>query len=113
MPGKVKTGYVYDPKFLEHNRAGHPENRKRLEAVIRELESNNLLTSLTKIQPRSISRTELELCHSESYLNLVEKTRGEGEKNLDPDTYVNSSSFDSASLAAGGLLELTDNSIKR
>ncbi len=48
----MKTGFVYDPIYLEHHWKGHPENKDRLIAIIQELERKGILKELIHISPR-------------------------------------------------------------
>ena len=99
-----RTGYVYDDIFLEHTQAGHPENAKRLEAIINTLDKSEILPSLTKIdiEPASIER--LRYNHSSSYIQQVSES---GAGYLDLDTYFTNKSYEAAVKAAGGLIELS------
>ena len=48
------VGFVYSKVYLEHDMgAAHPENPERLQALIGHLESNGLLSELTRIDPEA------------------------------------------------------------
>ena len=108
MKNAIKTGYVYDPIFLKHTQYGHPESDKRLEAIMDELNTSGLINSLYEIPCREANFKELSLIHTEDYINKVKDTCQSGGGNLDPDTYTTSDSFEAASKAVGGLIELTN-----
>jgi len=103
-----KTGIVYDPIFLKHTQPGHPENANRLNAIINNLESNNLLPLLEKVPSRCATIEELCYCHSENYIKRVKEVCLEGGGYLDADTYVTEFSFDAATTAVGSLINLTN-----
>ncbi|NNG27774.1 MAG: histone deacetylase, partial [Ignavibacteriaceae bacterium] len=103
-----KTGIVYDPIFLKHTQPGHPENANRLNAIINNLESNNLLPLLEKVPSRIATIEELCYCHSENYIKRVKEVCLEGGGYLDADTYVTEFSFDAATTAVGSLIDLTN-----
>ena len=104
----IKTGIVYDPIFLKHTQAGHPENADRLNAILNNLESYKLLPLLEKVPSRSATHKELCYCHSENYIERVKKVCRKGGGYLDPDTYTTEFSFDAATTAVGSLIDLTN-----
>ncbi len=103
----MSTGYVFDEIFTKHNLLAHPENAKRLIAVMDYLTGHNILPQLTKVPARPATREELMRCHHPRYIELVEETSRGGGGMLDADTYTNQFSFDAASCAAGGMVDLT------
>jgi acetoin utilization deacetylase AcuC-like enzyme len=107
----LKTGIVYDDIFLEHNQIGHPENRKRLEAILAELNSSGLMEKIKHLNTRSASVEELKMCHSEEYINYVQNDCLKGGGNLDADTYANQFSFKSAAVAVGSLIDAVNDVI--
>ncbi|HFD40384.1 MAG TPA: histone deacetylase [Anaerolineae bacterium] len=103
----MATGYVYDPLYLKHDLRGHPENRQRLETILRVLKEQKMLDRLTPITPRPATMEQLERCHSRPYIEQVRRVAQQGGGHLDMDTYVRPASYDAALLAAGGLIEAT------
>jgi acetoin utilization deacetylase AcuC-like enzyme len=104
---KMTAGYVYDPIFLEHNLAGHPENRERLLRTMALLEERGVLPELKAIEVTPISMERLTRVHPMSYVETVRQVAMRGGGYLDPDTYVSSRSFEAALAAAGGLVNAT------
>ena len=104
----AKTGFVYDPIFLKHTQAGHPENADRLNAILNNLTSNKILPLLEKVPSRRATIEELCYCHTENYIERVKEVCQKGGGYLDPDTYTTEFSFDAASTAAGSLIDLTN-----
>jgi acetoin utilization deacetylase AcuC-like enzyme len=103
----MTSGYVFDEIFLKHNQPSHPENARRLVAVMDYLSQNQLLPSLEAVPARPATREELTRCHHPRHLQLVEETSRNGGGMLDPDTYTNEHSYEAAVQAAGGLVDLT------
>jgi acetoin utilization deacetylase AcuC-like enzyme len=101
----MTTGYVFNEIFLQHNMPGHPENA--LSAIMEYLTRQNLLSQLVPIPSRPARLAELEYGHQPGYIEMVAETSRRGRAMLDPDTYANQFSYDAASHAAGGLIELT------
>ena len=104
----MTTAYVYDPIYLEHDLPGHPENKRRLERTMSLLEEQGMLERLTALKPSPISMERLQRNHSQGYIDQVRKVSERGGGHLDPDTYVNSRSYDAALVAAGGLVDAVE-----
>ena len=101
----MKAGFVYDPIYLKHDTGQHPENAKRLEAIISHLEQTGLKQQLTSIKPRAASIEELSLVHYEQYISHIQDVAQRGGGWLDADTVMSSQSYDAALHAAGGVIE--------
>ena len=61
-----------------------------------------------EIQPRLAAREELELIHVPRYVQFVAATADQDYAMLDPDTYACPKSYETARLAAGGVLAAVD-----
>jgi acetoin utilization deacetylase AcuC-like enzyme len=100
------TGVVIDPRYLEHDTGrGHPERPARI-AVLEELVRG--LPGIAQVSPRPATPEELTLVHAEGYFDEVQQTRDLPAYAFDPDTHTSARSFDTACLAAGGLLAVID-----
>ncbi len=104
----MKTGYIYDPIFLEHDTGEHVENKERLLAVIRHLEETGLTKELVLVRPRAATVDELALVHDKKYLAYIKEFAEKGGGWLDADTFASGRSYEVATYAAGGLLEALD-----
>ena len=104
----MKAGYVYDPIYLKHETGYHPENAKRLEAIMAHLEETALIEQLTPIKPRPATVEELSYVHQTSYISHIKNAASEGIGWLDADTLMSPDSYDAALYAAGGAIEATD-----
>ncbi len=102
-----KTAYCYDARERDHDLPGHPENRRRLEGVVRLLTGRGLLARAQALPCAAISDERLLRVHPAAHLQRVETLAQEGGGFLDPDTYVRPASALAARLAAGGLSDLT------
>jgi acetoin utilization deacetylase AcuC-like enzyme len=103
----MATGYVYDPIYLEHDLRGHPENRQRLETILRVLDEHRMRERLQLVTPQPISAERLERVHSPRYIEQVQRVADQGGGHLDMDTYVRPASYRAALMAAGGVVEAT------
>jgi acetoin utilization deacetylase AcuC-like enzyme len=101
-----KTGFLYDPAFLEHRTpAGHPESPRRLSHIIEHLEGSGLLARMTRIAVTAAGRDDLVAVHHADYLDRIERL---GEGWVDPDTYCSAGSWQASVLAAGALCRALD-----
>jgi acetoin utilization deacetylase AcuC-like enzyme len=103
----MPTGYVFDEIFTKHDFPGHPENAQRLWSVMNYLTANQLLPRLTQVPSRPVAPEELRSCHHPRYIELVAEVCQQGGGMLDPDTYTNQYSYEAATHAVGGLIDLT------
>ncbi len=102
-----RTGIVKDERYLDHEMdPGHPESPERLRVIYKMLEEPEMKGILQPVQPRPATREELELVHTPAYIDQVAKTAGKPYYRLDMDTSTCAKSYETALLAAGGLLEL-------
>ena len=104
----MKAGYVYDPVYLKHETGYHPENAKRLEAIMAHLKETGLIKQLTPVNPRPATAEELNYVHQASYISYIKDAASEGIDWLDADTVMSPDSYDAALYAAGGVIEATD-----
>ena len=70
----MKVGLVYDPIYLKHDTGQHPENAKRLEAIISHLDQTGLKQQLILINPHATSIEEVSLVHDEQYIAYIRYT---------------------------------------
>jgi len=102
------VGYIYDPLFLEHETpAGHPERKKRLLAINKQLKKTGLWERLVHISPRKAARDDLISVHSTDYVNSILGKTMPGF--LDGgDTYFSEGTLNASLLAAGAVLTAVD-----
>jgi acetoin utilization deacetylase AcuC-like enzyme len=103
-----KTGYVYDPLYLQHDLPDHPENAARLEHIMRGLRDSGYLERLCSLEARDASVDEVAAVHTTGHIAHVREVAAQGGGWLDPDTYVSAQSYAVALRAAGGLLRAVE-----
>jgi acetoin utilization deacetylase AcuC-like enzyme len=104
----VQTGIVADRRFCDHDMgAFHVESPRRMEAILDLLEDRPHPEWLD-IAPRPALEEEIRRVHSPGYFLTIQNTAGKERVALDPDTATSALSFETALLAAGGLIELAD-----
>ncbi len=103
----MATGYVYDPLHLEHNSNYHPENSRRLVAVMEALEASPLMERLVDVPAADVARASLLAVHDATYVEDVRQRAGAGGGWLNADTYLAPGSYRAALRAAGGVCAAT------
>ncbi|MBM4348094.1 MAG: histone deacetylase, partial [Deltaproteobacteria bacterium] len=102
-----RTGIVKDDRYLDHMMdPGHPESPERLRVIYKMLEEPEMKGFLQEVKSRPATREELEMIHTPAYIDQVAQTAGKLYYRLDMDTSTCAKSYETALLAAGGLLEL-------
>lgn len=96
---------------LEHDTgAGHPENKTRLDTVLKAIDDAAIEGAVILEAPRA-TEDQVLACHNRSYLDFIKKTlpakKGE-TANLDEDTRVSSQSLEAALYTAGGAVKAVD-----
>ncbi len=107
----MKTQLLYSDEFLKHDNNTHPENAKRLTAMIKEIKEKHIFEKLEVIKPRILDEKSLYEIHSGKMIELVKRASSKDSVWLDPDTYVCRGDYNIARLAAGGLMDITLNVI--
>jgi histone deacetylase 6 len=103
-----RTGLVFDERFLRHAAPyEHPEHPGRLAAIWKRLEEEGLASGCARVPARPATHEELARIHTPGHIRKIEATAGREFTQLDPDTYAGPESAQIASLAAGGLVDLT------
>lgn len=109
---KSRTAVAWNPGAMKHTLDGQPETARRIEVIVQELKTQKLWDSVSIIEARPATDTELSLAHQKSYIDYVKNWTGnEKETYLYHDKwspYNSKYAFQSAATAAGGLIELTE-----
>jgi acetoin utilization deacetylase AcuC-like enzyme len=101
-----KTGFLYDPRYLLHDTGPyHPEVPERLQAIHKGIEEAGLLPKLQQIQGQRADMRWIEAVHDVDYVRRFEEVCYAGQKSMDtPDCVMCSDTFETALLAAGGVI---------
>lgn len=115
---KLKTCIAFDKACTKHLTGfGHPERPERITAILNALEKNKLLTKENTLKPRLAVLENLLLCHSPSYVKIVQRdvelskqwNLTDGSFTLSTgDVQINPDSWNAALLAVGGVLTGVD-----
>lgn len=102
----MKTGFIYDDVFLEHETPRwHPECKERLISITNALNASPFRDKLISIKPRRADFGDIEMVHTHDY---VEKIKNFGHGYIDPDTYISEGSLNAALFAAGAVMEAAE-----
>lgn len=85
----------------------HVENPQRIQAIL-DLIETDLAFSWEKIVPRPAQEEEILWVHTQSHYDRIRSTASKERVILDPDTSTSALSFETALLAAGGVLSAID-----
>jgi acetoin utilization deacetylase AcuC-like enzyme len=106
----VGTQVFYDPATRRHEPSGdHPENPKRLDAVMETVRTLERQGKLGVATPRPASEDEILRVHTPEYLKLVRGEIAAGRRALSTgDTEISPGSLDAALAAAGTVVSAVD-----
>jgi len=102
------SAVTIDARFREHDPgAGHPERPDRI-AVLEDLIAGWRGPRLERVAARLADEDEIRAAHTAELVEQVRATQGQRRCRIDADTATSERSYETALLAAGGLVELTD-----
>lgn len=107
----MTTQIIYSDEFNKHNNLGHPENAERLSVMMNEIKESPMYHKLEFIEPEILPENLLLSVHSKDMVQQIKDMSSQGDTWIDMDTYVCESDYETARLAAGGLLKLCKNVI--
>ena len=100
---------ISDPVYRKHETGVHPENAKRLEAILGALDRDESLSNrLIRITPKPAHNEDIARCHREELVYHLESLCVRGERYVDVDTRIGPESFEVAKLAAGAATTAVD-----
>ncbi len=105
----MKTQIAHSKDFNKHDNADHPENAKRLQVMMREIQNVSFYDKLDFFEPDLISEEALYSVHSDDMIQQVKDISSTGDSWIDMDTYVCKSDYETARKAAAGLLQISRN----
>jgi acetoin utilization deacetylase AcuC-like enzyme len=96
---------VYSEKYLEHNKEYHPENNQRLRSIMNLLTKKDVFEKVPLVEPYAAREEDILKVHTKEHLEFIKAFSG---RMVDADTYVTNNSYETALLAAGGILTCVD-----
>ncbi len=107
----MTTQIVFSDEFNKHDTPDHPENADRLYVMLDALEQAPFYKDLQFIEPEMIPEKLLYEVHSKEMIERIKEISQHGDSWIDLDTYVCKSDYETARLAAGGVLMVCRNVI--
>ena len=102
------AGFIYHEDYSRHDTGDHPESAERLICTMRKLEESGITKNVKRILPAKASREQVEYVHADTYVKVVEAICKRGGGMLDLDTPLCGDTYDTALLAAGGVIKAVD-----
>ncbi len=104
----MKPAVLFSGRFADHSMGpGHPESPERVLALNRMLEEAPP-GRFVPLEPRPATDDELARVHERGYIDFLRSTTGREAVVLDGDTSTGPKTFETALLAAGGVIRLVD-----
>jgi acetoin utilization deacetylase AcuC-like enzyme len=106
----MNLGWIYDPRFLQHDTGPtHPERAERLAVILAAVREAGIEDRLVPLPFSAATPAQLALIHDPAYVDLVRMMCDEGFTFIgDRDTCIGPASYDVAALATGGVLAACD-----
>ncbi len=104
----MKPGVVFDDRYADHAMGpAHVESPERV-LVLNRMLAAEPPDRFLRIEPRPATEVELAWIHGQGYIDFLRTTAGRDQVRIDGDTSTGPKTFDTALLAAGGLLRTID-----
>jgi len=104
----MKTKIIYSTTFNHHDDPGHPENAKRTDIMIDALYNSELKDHIDFVEPILLPEERLFSVHNNEMVFQIKAMSKLPNSWVDPDTYVCQNDFETARLAAGGMVKLAN-----
>ena len=101
----MTTQIVFSNEFNKHDTADHPENADRLYVMLDAVEQSPLLKKFSFVEPVMLPEALLYEVHSPEMIQRIKDASHAGNTWIDLDTYVCKGDYETARLAAGGVLQ--------
>lgn len=104
----MSLALVYHEDYLLHEHTStHPERRERLQYTMDQLEEEGIFEDprVTLVEPDEATGTQLRRVHEPEYLDRLQSLSGTGTGQLSHDTHISEHTWETARLAAGGVIE--------
>jgi acetoin utilization deacetylase AcuC-like enzyme len=108
----MTTQIVFSDEFNKHDTADHPENADRLYVMLDALEQAPFYKKLQFVKPELLPEKMLYEIHSKEMIQHIKDISEHGDSWIDLDTYVCKSDYETARLAAGGVLQVCTNVVE-
>jgi len=101
----MATQIIYSKEFDKHDNSSHPENAQRLSVILKEFKKSGFSDEIEIVKPEILPEKILHGVHNDRMIQQIKDISHEGGAWIDLDTYVCRSDYETARLAAGGMLQ--------
>ncbi|MFL5760184.1 MAG: histone deacetylase [Thermomicrobiales bacterium] len=102
------VGVLNHPDYRLHDTGDHPENRYKIDRISDVLFNSSIAERVMRFFPRYATAEQIALVHEPKFIAMVERAAGSGPGWLDTDTRIGPGSYETALLAAGGVIAAVD-----
>ncbi len=102
----LRTGFYFNPIYLQHNTGNHPENAGRLQFLVEAMEKNPALADLLRVEAGKAELAQVSSIHDTDYIASVEQACEQGLPYLGTmDCQISEKTYEVALHATGAVLE--------
>lgn len=104
----MRTAIIYSQKYLDHKTgSNHPERPQRLISIMNGIKKSKLMEhkEISFVKPYLASLEDLQLVHTQKYINKIKLICQRGGGLIDEETRVSKETFEVAKLAVGGAIK--------
>lgn len=98
---------IYSEEYQRHDSEYHPENKNRLRSIMNLLTKTDVFEKVPLDKPKMAGEEDILKVHTKRHLELIRGMNQTGGI-TDADTYLSEGSYDTAMLAAGGVMSCVD-----
>lgn len=102
------AGVLLHPEYQRHFNGDHPDNPYKIDRIGDALFEMPWADRLMRFYPRYARPDQIALAHDEKFIALVESAANAGSGWLDTDTRIAPGSYETALLAAGGVISAVE-----
>jgi acetoin utilization deacetylase AcuC-like enzyme len=102
------VGVLAHPYYRTHETGDHPENRFKVDRVMDAIDAAPWSDRVMRFFPRFATAEQIALAHDPKFVDLVRASAATGGGWMDTDTRLGPGSYETALLAAGGVVAAVD-----
>ena len=102
------VGVLSHPYFRVHDTGDHPEHRDKVDRIVDEIDRAAWSGQVMRFFPRYATAEQIALAHDPRFVDLIRSAAGTAGGWMDTDTRLGPGSYETALLAAGGVIAAVD-----